>query len=137
MLGLEPNDVRAALTGFDEKRYTNPTMMYGALAALGVPFRKEKQVAGRREEALAKYGLCRVQWEGPWLNPGVPAAAGYRLTHWIGTMEFGGDEFWVFDVNGGWTEFAPWERDTVPRLTRLYPRATGGWHVAHTLELFV
>jgi len=36
MLSLKPNNVRGCLPGFDQKRYTNPTMMGEALKRLGV-----------------------------------------------------------------------------------------------------
>jgi hypothetical protein len=132
MLGLKPNDVRKHIPFFDERRYTNPTMMKAALASLGVKFSATGVRLPRTE--LARYGLVRIQWEGPWCKPGVPPAAAYRQTHWIGAMVWNGRQF-VFDINSGWEHVTEWERTTVPSLVALYKKASGGWHPTHRWEL--
>ena len=76
--GLTLDDVRPHLEGFERKRYTNPTMMFGALDSLGVRWRRLKPCA------WPDYGLVRVQWHGPWMADGVPRRARYRHSHWIG-----------------------------------------------------
>lgn len=38
--------------------------------------------AGLKASELCN-GINRIQWEGKWLNPGVPARAAYRHTHYV------------------------------------------------------
>lgn len=54
-------------------------MMTAALINLNMSHRLVK---GLKTSALCE-GINRVQWEGSWLNPGVPVAAAYHHTHWI------------------------------------------------------
>ena len=77
IMGMTLDDVRPHLLGFDAKRYTTPSMMNDALRSIGRPWKKIGA-------AWPGYGLVRVQWEGPWTDPGVPMVARYRYTHWIG-----------------------------------------------------
>ena len=118
--------------GFDAKRYTNPTMMNDVLRAIGVPWRKIGA-------AWPQYGLVRVQWEGPWTEPGVPMPARYRYTHWIGAAHRNG-EIGVFDINcmnngAGWVSLADWSETIAPHLIAQYPRANGKWHITHAIEV--
>jgi hypothetical protein len=118
--------------GFGGKRYTNPTMMFDVLRQLDVEWR-------RAAPCWPNYGLVRIQWEGPWTNPGVPLRARYRYTHWVGAAIRNGD-VGVFDINcmnngTGWGRFDDWSKIIVPHLTALYPRASGGWHITHALEV--
>jgi len=74
---------------FEAKRYTNPTLMFAALRrALGNPPHRWRVLPGSRSVDATVgwpiYGLCRVQWMGTWCDPGVPIAARYRRSHWIG-----------------------------------------------------
>lgn len=118
--------------GFEDRRYTNPTMMNGALRLIGRPWRK---IGANWPD----YGLVRVQWEGPWTQPGVPMAARYRYTHWIGHWRRR-DSRGVFDINcmnngTGWCALADWERVIAPLLCANHSRATGGWRVTHAIEV--
>lgn len=118
--------------GFEGRLYTNPTMMNAALRIVARPWRK---IGANWPD----YGLVRVQWEGPWTQPGVPMAARYRYTHWIGHMR-GRSSRGVFDINcmnngTGWCALADWERVIAPLLSANHPRATGGWHVTHGIEV--
>lgn len=136
LLCLKPAEVRDHIPDFAERGYTNPTMMKGALANLKVPFR----LGPRR---FSSYGLCRIQWGGPWVKPGPTAGHpvevgkwGYRFSHWIGSMGDGpkGDVF-LFDINGGWMWPEKWEKELVPLLVEGYPRADGRYYITHNLEL--
>lgn len=108
---------------FPARPWTNPTAMRAALDAAGVAHRPAADWPG--------YGLGFVQFEGPWEGPGVPVAAAYRRTHWVGAA--GG---LVYDVNAdGWLPRADWEADLAPRLVAAHLRATG-WRVRAALEVF-
>ena len=127
------DDVRPHLSGFDAKRYTNPTMMNEALRSIGRPWRK---IGAEWPE----YGLVRIQWEGPWTEPGVPNLWRYRHTHWVGSS-IEPTRHGIFDINAmsngsGWLTLADWGTLLVPWiLENMVPRASGGWHVTHGLEI--
>ncbi|MGE0768286.1 MAG: hypothetical protein AB7L90_17660 [Hyphomicrobiaceae bacterium] len=133
ILGVPLDEVRPHLIGFDAKRYTNPTMMAGALDTLGRPWRN----VGK---AWPRYGLARIQWEGPWTKPGVPMRVRYRHTHWVGSWQTVERGHGVFDVNAlgngsGWARFEHWRDVMVPYITSHIPRADGLWHVTHGIEI--
>jgi hypothetical protein len=137
ILGKTLDEVRPLIPGFEQKRYTNPTMMYEALNASKTAWRIDRGLAATR--FFPKYGLARVQWEGPWTEPGVPARARYRYTHWIGS-HVTADRISIFDINaiayGGWIHADEWTNDLVPWLLKeLYPRANGKWHLTHVIEI--
>lgn len=136
VLGLPIDQVRGHIPGFDEKRYTSPTMMQGALRSLGVSH--GWRILRGAQKTFPKYGLARVQWVGPWMKYGVPAAARYRHTHWIAASA--GDRL-VFDVNcvsvnGGWIPLDEWAVKVVPWLLKqCEPKATGEWFLTHQVEI--
>jgi len=134
IVGISLDAIRPfmAAAGFDAKRYTNPTMMNDVLRSIGRPWRKIGAI-------WPQYGLVRIQWEGPWTEPGVPMKARYRYTHWIGAAHRGG-EIGVFDINcmnngSGWCALKDWSDVIVPHLTAQYPRASGKWHITHAIEV--
>ena len=132
IMGMTLDEVRPHLIGFDAKRYTNPAMMNEALRSIGRPWEK----IGAQ---WPKYGLVRVQWEGPWTAPGVPIRARYCYTHWIG-HEIGVNTCGVFDINAignctGWCERGDWETVIIPAILAMYPRASGKWHITHAIEI--
>lgn len=130
ILDLTPAEVRPHLGDFEKKRYTNPTLMFEILNRIGAKWKK-------REKVWPRYGLVRVQWEGPWTAPGAPMMARYRHTHWVGAQRFGrAADIWVFDINaayfGGWIPFAEWSNQLVPwLLNECEPKASGKWHITH------
>jgi hypothetical protein len=132
--GLTLDELRPFMegVGFAGKRYTNPSMMFEVLRRLRVVWRKA-------ELKWPNYGLVRVQWEGRWTNPGVPARARYRYTHWVGAAIRNGD-VGVFDINcinngTGWARLDDWSTVIVPHLTAQYPGASGKWHITHAIEV--
>lgn len=127
------DEVRPHIPGFEAKRYTNPTMMLDALNALGVRWKK-----AIRHNVWPNWGVARIQWEGPWTEPGRPARAAYRYTHWVAACGFP-RPIHIFDINaiavGGWVPLQHWEQVTVPwLLPQISPRATG-WRITHALEI--
>ncbi len=138
IFGLTLDQVRPFMGDFERKRYTNPTLMFDTLHRLY----KAGICRGWRKEVKAwpTYGLVRIQWEGPWTNPGVPLRARYRHTHWVAAASFDGD-VGVFDINcmsngSGWTSLYHWRTGLVPwLLEQCVPRASGGWHITHAIEV--
>lgn len=135
---LTLDEVRPHLGPFESKRYTNPTLMHTILHAL-------HNIGHIRSWAKAKkdwpnYGLVRIQWEGPWMAPEVSVAVSYRHTHWVGAAR---DDrgVGVFDINcikngSGWVSLDDWTGMLVPWLLKeCVPRASGGWHITHAIEV--
>lgn len=127
------DEVRPYLGDFERKGYTNPTLMFEILRNLGL------RVSLTKPPDWPTYGLVRVQWEGPWMNPGVPMAARYRHTHWVGAARRNGS-IGVFDINcinsGGWVSLEDWSSVIVPYLIEHHARkSSGGWHLTHAIEV--
>jgi hypothetical protein len=143
VMGMTLEQVRPYLGEFERKGYTNPTLMFETLDRIGRPWR-------RIGKAAPSFGLARIQWEGPWTEPGVPARVAYRHSHWVGWCRRSryGDEA-VFDVNAlggprvstrdrfdGWVCYAHWSTLVVPFiLANCEPKANGRWHVTHGIEV--
>jgi hypothetical protein len=137
VLGLTLDEVKPHLTGFVAKRYTNPTMMWAALDSLKADWRSRTVPKPLR---WPTYGLARIQWEGPWTQPGVPPAAAYRYTHWVGANARNRDNVAIFDINcikeGGWVTEDGWTQILVPWLLQeAVPRANGKWFITHSVEI--
>ncbi len=119
--------------------FTNPGMMGRALLKWGGCFSRQPVDEQRWPEGRC---LVRIQWHGPWMQPGVPVGARYRQTHWVATR-------WhrirgplaVFDINGlhwgngGWWSLGFWEHTIVPAILANVPRADGGWSRTHVYRL--
>jgi hypothetical protein len=124
-------EIHPHLVGFDQKHYTNPTMMFGALRSLAVPF------ARLHIEKWPIRGLIRVQWHGPWMRPGVPMRARYRQTHWIAAFTVNGGHG-VFDINcpGHLITRDDWAAKLAPGLIRdCCPKGDGAFSFTHAVEL--
>jgi hypothetical protein len=74
--GLTLEAVRPALVNY--KGWMSPTQMSQALLFLG----RLTQARVVKTLTLCN-GINRVQWEGKWLNPGVPPRVAYFHTHWV------------------------------------------------------
>ena len=130
--------------------WTTPTRMLEALRRSGRIWRQRaiRDVA-TGNPPWPRHGLARIQWEGPWTQPGASPRWAYTHTHWVGAGplytaegEPIAGETCVWDVNqlggvamDGWAPLAWWAARTAPRLTRDIPRATGGWHITHAIEV--
>lgn len=140
VLGMTLDEVRPHMEacGFAGKHYTNPSMMFDVLKRIGVSFTYRGGELGQRN--WPRYGLVRIQWEGPWTKPGVPMRARYRNTHWVGACARTPDNVGIFDINAiangsGWTSLADWSSIVVPAILEHYPRADGKWHITHAIEV--
>ena len=136
VLDKTPDEIRPHLIDFEGKGYTNPTLMLDILRGLRVPFRQTYRGDGQASMYVRPaLGLMRVQWAGPWTQPGVPMAARYRQTHWIGLADGH-----AFDVNcmdaGGWVSWEEWSGHVAPWLIKeCCPKGNGEWWPTHILEI--
>lgn len=80
-LAISLSEVQVHLGDF--RGWMSPSMIERALISLG---RRYERRQGLRTATLCR-GISRVQWHGPWLDPGVPAAAAYAHTHWVAQLE--------------------------------------------------
>lgn len=143
ILDLTLDEVRPHMGDFERKHYTNPTLMLAALRSLKAEFCCLRRTEGAVWD-WPHYGLCRVQWEGPWTAPGVPQRVRYRHTHWIGvcTADLNRpDPVGIFDINClnnglGWVSLIDWQATLVPSLLEhCEPKANGKWHLTHVIEI--
>lgn len=141
IMGMTLDELRPKLHDFEQKCYTNPTLMWKILDGLGAKYNKAVLSSGTDAWSYPVFGLVRVQWEGPWTEPGVPIAARYRQTHWIAACrEKYGAYPYIFDINaicvGGWIPRNEWEDQLAPWLIKeCVPRANGKWHFTHIVEI--
>lgn len=141
VLGYTPAELRPHMGDFEAKRYTNPSLMWDVLDRLGITWRRRvlSSTMPTHPPTWPLFGFARIQWEGPWSAPGVPVAASYRRTHWVGAITVTGEIF-VFDINcmcvGGWVPLAEWRDSVVPWLLKeCQPQANGRWHITHQVEV--
>ena len=155
VLDMTPDEIRPHLGDFEPKGYVNPSLMGGILRGLNVPHDWRVLCTDGRHEtptALApawpRFGLVRIQWDGPWCDPGRPIRARYRHTHWVAhrvhqllaVPNKDLDVGQVFDVNamcvGGWLAVEEWIAALVPWLLQeVEPKSSGGWWMTHVVEL--
>jgi hypothetical protein len=140
--GRSLDEIRQIMGDFERKRYTNPTLMFDSLNRAGVKWWKL--------EGIPTFGLLRIQWEGPWTEPGVPMRVRYRHTHWVAIqqhermgIQYPGKispDAGIFDINamasGGWIAFRDWAATLVPWIIQeCVPRANGRWHITHQVQI--
>lgn len=135
LLALKPEEVRPHLGNF--KGWMNPTQMKAALTSLRAAF-VEHRIKQGAESILPTPAIWRVQYGGPWLNPGANAKAAYKFTHWVTAIGRdipripGGMQ--VYDVNAmGWFPYAVWHKVTSEMALEDIPRADGRVLITHAL----
>ena len=147
--GMTLDELRPHLGDFESKRYTNPKLMFETLGRLQPILGFSLNIRSTGALQWPRFGLARIQWEGPWTAPGVPVPARYRHTHWVGCSsdpDFpskpGTEEPNIFDINamcvGGWIPLSEWSESLVPWLLKeCEPNANGKWHLTHVIEVFL
>lgn len=149
VLQVPLESVRHAIPDFDSKRYTSPTMMRSGLKAMGRTVTAYGAEDGPTKATMfgRNASLVRIQWCGPWTQPGTNPKWAYWHTHWIvtwlernevepiGGMKTTQAQLWVFDVNGGIQSFNLWESTVVPAITSSINRADGEWFPTHVWRL--
>ncbi len=138
--GLYLDELRPHLGDFELKHYTNPKLMWEILNNLGVRWMMQTNTPGGVQ--WPNYGLARIQWEGPWTAEGVPMAARYRQTHWVGVHGLNRLNIGIWDINclsidhrTGWVSLDDWTNLMVPFITGNIKRANGKWHITHAVEI--
>lgn len=142
VLDMTPQELRPHLIDFEQKRYTNPSLMEAVLQNLNIDYRKYYRSDLPPIPQLDPYprlGLVRIQWAGPWTNPGVPMRARYRQTHWVAARGEPSKRE-IFDVNalrdGGWLPFRIWSEQCVPWIIKnCVPKGTGEWWPTHGIRV--
>jgi len=139
-LNLTPDELRPNLCDFEKKGYTNPTMMNNILTGLKAKWKLVYRGDGAKVMPFTDaMKLIRVQWAGPWTEPGAHHMARYRHTHWIAMQS---NE--IFDVNAvgagnydGWLPHHVWATKLVPWLIKnCEPKtANGNWWPTHVIEV--
>jgi hypothetical protein len=146
---MTPEGIRPHLGDFERKGYMNPTLMTDSLRSLGVRYKqtfRSDNAVKNGSVPWPQWGLVRIQWGGPWTEPGVPMRVRYRHTHWVAarrTRKIVGTTLYyqdVFDVNamcaGGWVSAIEWATQIVPWLLReCQPKASGDWWPTHCIEV--
>ncbi len=132
-----------AAVGFEERGFTNPTMIHAVLKAMrGSPLMRTAILFRYEPDPFPHHGIVRVQFDGPWTQKGVPPQAAYEHTHYVATqMSQLGSRF-VFDLNAygwndhgptGWVSYERWCEKILPLITP--KRGNGGWWITHSYEL--
>lgn len=116
-LGLSLDRVRPAIPNY--KGWMSPTQMTQTLLALG----RFTNLRHPLKTPDLCNGINRIQWEGKWLNPGVPARVAYFHTHWV--AHFNG---WVLCTA---CESARWIPEPEWRSFHLNEEPRSPFHVTH------
>lgn len=123
--GVHIDEVIGWIPGFDKKRYTSPTMMKAGIERAGLRIAKDS-----RKDEMPNMGLARIQWHGPWTQPGMNPRWAYNYTHWIAR-----NSIYVFDINCGVVEFHKWHEETARMIMKLIGRCNGLYSVTHCWEV--
>lgn len=124
---------RSYFPKFPRQEYCNPSDMFSALRVAGIIHRKTHVIDGIVQ--TPNYGLAFVQLGGSWMQPGVPAGAQYRRTHWIGVFQPVGEAVQVYDINAeAWTTAAAWKQYVLPRLVE-HVKGDGTWFLRNAIEV--
>jgi hypothetical protein len=97
--------------------WMSPTQVTRTLLTLG---RVHNYASGLKTQDLCE-GINRVQWEGKWLNPGVPARVAYFHTHLV--AQFQGVVLCTCCINHEWVPLEDWRA--------FIPGACYPFHITH------
>lgn len=127
-LGVTLDRARELLPTFEKRGYTTPKMMSEALVlAKG----SVCVLKGGKVQDFYRDGLWRVQWEGRWTQPGVPAIAAYPHTHWVAC--FNGDVYCTCCPHGWWPVDL-WKA-MIEAVIKNQMKGVTGWHLTHCYRL--
>lgn len=152
LLRLTPTEIRPRLYDFENKGYTNPTLMRQVVESLGLSvqqvYRQDREVSNAMAVPWPKFGLVRIQFTGKWTKPGVPMRVRYWYTHWMAVRcpvlhpAKTDTQVAIFDVNTmgrqaankleGWCSLKDWMALIEPQLR---PDDGDGWFPTHLWEV--
>lgn len=127
-LAVDLATIRKLMPDFEGKGYTNPTMLRRVLDNVGMEYELTK---GLKTREVCE-GINRVQWEGPWLNPGVPPRVAYFQTHIVAAAA---DMVFCTCTSIGWVPVDEW-RAHLDEIVPAWPKCTG-WHITHHFKFEV
>ncbi len=141
ILDLTLDEVRP-LVGSDYLGFMNPTQMRAALDRAGVTVTEQNRdqlfrpTGPRRygSPIVASYGITRIQFGGPWTQPGVPPRVAYRYTHWVASAADKDGFPDIHDNNWGWMGFGEFFVNMDDLATEI-PKASGEWWPTHIYEV--
>lgn len=141
ILNLNLEDVRP-FVGADYRGWMNPTQMKAALAIAGVSINERDRNKLYRPTGpnhfgcpmAADYGITRIQFAGPWTEPGVPASAAYHHTHWVASACDSRRAAYIHDNNWGWMNIGEFICN-MDELAGEIPKASGAWWPTHCYEI--
>ena len=119
-MGVTLEEVRAALVNY--KGWMSPTQVIQTLTRLGQKF---TLTSGLNTQELCN-GINRIQWEGKWLNPGVPPRIAYFYTHYV--AHFNGWVLCTACLSSEWISVTSWRRH------HLTVDPVSPFHITHHFE---
>jgi hypothetical protein len=135
---LSLNAVRRVLVGFEGGTNMTATQMHGALMALRLYVETEHSDGGYEQDIWPKFGICLVQFSGPWLTDDRPnLAAAAKHTHWIATkLDPDSGDRWVFDATAAaWLHVNNWFSEIVPQMVAAEKSRDGTYWLEHSWEI--
>lgn len=123
-------DVRKAIPNY--RGWMSPMQILKTLFHLKQGFHYRKDLHTQDIPDSPNPQILRLQFEGSWLNPGVPAAAAYHHTHYIAVL---GNEVMDPMIDSSvLIDKSAWLETQDIRVTQSKPKATG-WHFTHAWEI--
>lgn len=124
-MSLKLEDIRQAMltAGISYKGWMSPTYVSRTLDTLGAKYDLAK---GLKTMSLCE-GINRIQWEGPWLKPGVHPRIAYFHTHLVAA--FGEMVLCTCCENAKWIDHAEW------RVFHLTEEPKSPFHITHHWRL--
>jgi hypothetical protein len=134
ILGMTAAEVRPIVERVQGGRflnYMNAGHLTDALRQVGREVWRVECLRGQVRWPSAR-GLCVIQFDGPWCEPGVPVKARYRYTHIVASIRGGA---LIYDGNANrWLPMQEWKDKIMPVLQRDVKRSTG-WYTFTVLDV--
>lgn len=128
-------EVRDYFPRFPGKPWVNPTHIKAAMELAGVKYTATKKDETGQHVCPA-YGLCFIQFDGPWSGDYAKILEAYRHTHWVAVSQTIGLPTRMYDINAdGWLSQHDWGQTIEPRFMAENQKYTGTWWVRWACEV--